>query len=226
MADQPDQPMEPAAAPPPFNNTYHVKLVADPVPFDGSPSKFKTWIQGIQLFILANRITDDTDKVRLTLSYMQSSSAQTFASAIIEEMVKPNPDPVPTFVDFVALLKTVFQDRGASVQARQKLETFRQGTLPVDEFFTKLKLLFMEADMTDDKEKIQIIKMAMNKSIIDTIYGSGDYPADYDAYVKWIEKISRLWETRKLFTHLQYPPHHTPQCAPVKAAPRAESILT
>ena len=219
MADQPDQPMEPAAAPPPFNNTYRVKLVADPVPFDGSPSKFKTWIQGVQLFILANRITDDGDKVRLTLSYMQSGSAQTFASAIIEEMLKPNPDPIPPFAEFVDLLNKVFQDRGARVQARQKLETFRQGTLPVDEFFTRLKLLMMEAGMTDDKEKVRIVEMATNKSIIDTIYGSGDYPTSYDAYVKRIEKIGRLWETRKLFTHLQSPPHHTPQRAPVKTAP-------
>ena len=224
MSDQPMNPVAPPVnpapiVPPPFNNTYCVKLVTDPVPFDGSPSQFKTWIQGIQLFILANRITDDDDKIHLTLSYMQSGSAQTFASTCLDEMLQPNPGPLGSYVNFVALLKQAFQDRGANVQVRQKLETFRQGTLSVNEYFTKLKLLFMEAEMRDDTEKIRILEMATNKSIIDTIYGSSDYPTNYNAYVEWIQKIGRLWEMHKLFVHLQSPPHHTLQRAPVKAAP-------
>ena len=209
----------PPVTPSPFNNTYRVKLVTDPIPFNGLPSKFKTWIQGIQLFILTNRITDDDDKIHLTLSYMQSGSAQTFASACLDEMLQPNPGLLGSYVDFVTLLKQAFQDHGANVQACQKLETFHQGTLPIDEYFTKLKLLFMEAEMTDNKEKIRILEMATNKSIIDTIYGSGDYPANYNAYIEWIQKIGHLWEMHKLFVHLQSPPHHTPQHAPVKVAP-------
>jgi hypothetical protein len=85
---------------------------------------------------------------------MQSGSALLFTDIFLEEMLKQNPDPIGSFVDFINLLKMAFQDCGATVQAQQILVTFHKGTIPIDKYFTKLKLLFREANIEDKKEKI------------------------------------------------------------------------
>jgi hypothetical protein len=59
------------------------------------------------------------------------------------------------------------------------------------------EMLLADAELSDDAERIRLLEKNVNRSIIDTIYGSGDLPSNFGEYKKRVLKIGRLWEQRR-----------------------------
>ena len=216
MSQQQQPPQNPA---PTTAVTPKVKLAATPDDFDGGAVKYKSWLRQIKLYILANRITDNEQKVLFTLSYMKTGIAATFADKQIDDIVGGAPAPV--WADFVKQLEGTFLDKTITLKARERLEEFRQGTLVVDEFLLQLDKLFVEANLNDDSERMRLIEKSTSRHIIDAIYQSGNVPGDPKAYAERIILIGRLWETRKAQQSLRQPhpaPSRPQHHAPAKAA--------
>ena len=187
--DQPQRPPPPPPLLPPstHSHTPKIKLAADPDDYDRTPAKFKQWFHQVQLYILANKITNNDQRIYLTLSYMKTGLAAAVADKCVESLLKG--EDVPPWAMFITTLENMFLDKTITLKAREHLEEFRQAALPVDGFLLKLGVLFNEANLTDENEQIRLLKKATSQSIINTIYTSGNVLKTYEAYEERIITI-------------------------------------
>jgi hypothetical protein len=113
-----------------------------------------------------------------------------------------------TWDDFKSRLDTRFQSRNLVQDAREQLEAFQQSKLLIDEFFTRLDMLFSDAKVTDDNEKIRIVEKGVHKEILETIYSSDSpLPDTYDAYKAKTLQIGRMKERYRQLHRIHAMPH-------------------
>jgi hypothetical protein len=79
-------------------------------------------------------------------------------------------------------------------KAREKLETFRQGTRQIDEFFAIFDSLLNDAEEVSDDEKIWLIKHNVKMDLVNLVYSSGVVPTAYITYHARLLMVGRLWE--------------------------------
>ena len=126
-------------------------LAKMPSNFDGTPEHFEPWVQQIRTFLMAYSevFIRDKDKILFIINLMRNEKAQECISQLwaktwINNNMTPDgklrlTDPLRpfvtvTFTDFVTVLTTRFADPEKPRQAQDKLRTFRQGLLSIQDF--------------------------------------------------------------------------------------------
>ena len=178
-----------AAAPPKIK-------VAEPEAFDGSASKFRDWHRQLLIYIRGCRITDDDDKILLTLSYMKSGTAAAWATRFFDSTVTN--DNFGSWNQFEDQLKATFEDKTQGRRARERLENFRQGSRNIDDYVSRFQALAQDANLHGhDAELIRLLERNVDANIIDSIYASGRIPVDFDLYEERVVTLGRLQERRR-----------------------------
>src|SRR6202048_1068285 len=180
----------------PMAATAPLKIkVAEPEAFDGSASKFRDWHRQLLIYIRGCRITDDDDKILLTLSYMKSGTATAWATRFFDSTVTN--DNFGSWNQFEDQLKATFEDKTQGRRARERLENFRQGSRNIDDYVSRFQALAQDANLHGhDAELIRLLKRNVDANIIDSIYASGRIPVDFDLYEERVVTLGRLQERR------------------------------
>jgi hypothetical protein len=103
----------------------------------------------------------------------------------------------------------------SQLTCRDAIEHFAQGRQTVDEFFNRFEALARQAGLTAETEKIRLVERHVRCSIIDSIYATGNLPANYAAWKTRILTIGRLLEQRHEQLELEkkntvFPSRHLP----------------
>jgi hypothetical protein len=177
-------------------STLEVKpRVSEPTPFDGTFENYKTFRQEMDLFIrLCPKMTDEQTIV-IILGYMKKGAALAWREAFLDLYESKL---FPSLHDFYRLLDNRFKDQVTKEKARDKLENFKQNGNYVDVFLSNLEQIMAQANLSDEEEKIRILQKAVDYSVLETIYNSGQVPTDYNGWVVRIRNIGRL---RERFNH-------------------------
>jgi hypothetical protein len=213
---------QPTPAPTATNDKVKVK---EPTPFDGSYSKYRSWLRDLTIFLAAYRITDDRQKVLVALSYLSGGYTEDFKNEEYNRAVHADPDDPDwgTWQDFKRRLDDRFKHKYFAKEAREKLEKCSQGKQRIDEYFTTLDALFDDAGMTDDSEKIRILERGLNENILEVIYGTGTpIPVGYNNYKNRATSVGRLKET---LSQLRHQPHTPPSHPPPKPKPQQQPVV-
>jgi hypothetical protein len=72
--------------------------------------------------------------------------------------------------DFLDELRSSFEDKNLQRKAREKLESFRQGSQRIDEFFTVFDMLLNDVEVVSDDKKVRLIERNIKTELINTIY--------------------------------------------------------
>ena len=129
--------MDPAIEPdPPVASNIKIKLNKPPT-FDGSYSKYRSWLQKVELFHRGHKITNDEQKIIMTLSYMTEGPALDWCQAYTDHALTN--DNFGTWAVFKSNLDHRFKDQVTKEKTREKLETFRQERQHIDEFIANLE---------------------------------------------------------------------------------------
>src|SRR5204863_7545550 len=118
-----------------------------------------------------------------------------------------------TWDAFKAELDATFTDRTARQHACEQLEHFYQGKLTIDDFYAWFETLLLEAQLTDDDERVRLVKRHVNRQVIDAIYATDNIPADYAAWKARTTSLGRnLQRCQEQVAHQQA--HSTPHRVP------------
>ena len=91
-------------------------------------------------------------------------------------------------------------------ESREHLETFKQGKLNIDDYFTQLDMMFTDAKIpaTAHAEKIRILEKGIDSRILETIYTSDvDVPDDYENHKTKAIKLGRMRERHRQIHRIQ-----------------------
>ena len=186
--------------------------------FDGKYEKFRPWLRDLEIFLAAYKVSDEEQKILAALTYMRGGTADEFVQEQANTALKHKPVNWGRWNDFVDDLRARFQHKNFSEEAREKLEYFRQGKHLIDEYITKLDMLFNDAVVEDDKEKIRILERGAHHNILETIYSGNDaIPATYNEYKEKVIKIGRLKERFQYLKSMQtssWPARPAPAATP------------
>jgi hypothetical protein len=166
-----------------------------PTLFDGQYRNFRQFQRELEIFLSGYRITDDQTMILTTLSFMRGGYADEFCQEIVNTAISQSLTDWGTWDDFRTKLEDRFRDKNFRKDRREHLEHFRQTKMLVDEYFTKLDMLFADAGVTDDAEKIRLLEKGLNSDILETIYTSDNpIPSTYDQYKKKAIQLGRMRE--------------------------------
>jgi hypothetical protein len=211
----------PTTTPAPASSSSNGLKFHPPESFDGKYEKFRPWLRDLQIFLAAYKVTDEEQKILAALTYMRGGTADEFVQEQANMAMERKPVHWGQWDDFVDALKARFQHKNFSEEAREKLEYFRQGKHLIDEYITKLDMLFNDALVAGDKEKIRILEKGIHNNILETIYSGNDsIPATYDDYKEKVIKIGRLKERLQYLKAMQassLPARPAPTTAPAPA---------
>jgi hypothetical protein len=177
-----------------------------PNSFDGSYKNYRQFIRELTIFLNGYKISDDQTKILVALSFMRGGHTEEFVQEITHKYEKDK--TWGTWDDFKSRLEARFQSRNLVQDAREQLEAFQQSKLLIDEFFTKLDMLFSDAQVTDDNEKVRIIERGIHKDILESIYSSDSpLPTTYDKYKAKVLQIGRMKERYRQLHRIHASPH-------------------
>ena len=143
-------------------------MVPDPGWFDGDQSKFEDWWRGIRLFLKSNRVNRTDDRITAILAHLRRGVVGIYAQKKLDKLDEDN--DTQDWDDFVKEIKTTFSDKSKAVDAKWRIETFKQGKRNMADFIIKFKALAIKAD-TDELHAIFLLKKNVQHDIIKTILG-------------------------------------------------------
>jgi hypothetical protein len=158
-----------------------------PPTFDGNTTKYRAWIQKIELFHRAHQITNDEQRIITTLSYMTEGSALDWCQAFTDVSLTCN--DFGSWSIFKEQLDHWFKDQGTKEKSRDKLESYRQERQQIDEFVANLEWLFNDTKPTDESEKIRLLQKGAHRELLRSIYAQAPLP---QTYAEWRLKILTL----------------------------------
>jgi len=100
-------------------------IVPDPGWFDGDQTKFEDWWRGIQLFLKSNRVFETDDRITAILACLRGGVVGIYAQKKLDELDEEL--GTQNWDDFVKKFKTTFSNKSKAVDAKWKIETFKQG---------------------------------------------------------------------------------------------------
>ena len=184
--------MDPTIEPdPPVASDPKIKLNKPPT-FDGSYSKYRSWLQKVELFHRGHKITNDEQKIITTLSYMTEGPALDWCQAYTDHALTN--DNFGTWAVFKSNLDHRFKDQVTKEKTREKLETFRQERQHIDEFIANLERFFNDAELTNESEKIRILQKGVHRDLLQHIFTQAPLPTDYDSWKDMLLSLGRLQE--------------------------------
>ncbi len=169
-------------------------------PFDGKRENYNTFeaSAAIYLKLNAHRYKTNEQQVLWVLGHLQEGTASTWRSDYIRTHIdkEGNFDISQVKIgDFMKELKAAFYSTTEETDAENELRTFKQDTMPAEEFITEFELLCGRAHITDDKHKIDLLKGALNQRLLGKIVYSEDPPK---SYADWKSKAIRFDQNWRL----------------------------
>jgi len=116
---------------------------------------------GIGLFLKSNRIT-------VILAHLRGGVVGIYTQKKLNELNKEL--RIQNWEDFVKEIKTTFSDKMKVVDAKWKIESFKQGKKNIADFIIEFNILAMKVD-TDELYAIFLLKKNIQPDIIKTILG-------------------------------------------------------
>src|SRR5882757_1100115 len=156
------------------------KLNTKNLEFNGKKADYRAWKDRIDLYMIGNpsQLPDDGRKIAFTLSWIcGSKDAQVWASNQQRKLSRAT--TWGTWKEFQKTLEDAFGDPAAENQAREYLLNFKQDDQKARPFYTMLELWFNLANITDDEQKYQMAKRAINSKIRSSLL-LVDFPDSYD----------------------------------------------
>ena len=202
--------------------------VAVPEVFDGNRTHYRKFRREFRTWLMANPNLNNTQKMLFVLSYMTKGFAETWGTREFESLSDDDAKN-PSFDDFLKKLDNAFLDTAESDLARNRITSFKQISLPSNEFFIRFEQLALQAGYdttTDAPYLIQLIKTNAREVYVDRIYDSGSIPDDYDSWKKrllTIDDAERQKNERKKQTPQFFRP---PARQPQRPAPNVEKAAT
>ena len=136
--------------------------------FDSDQTKFKDWQRGIRLFLKSNRVIETGNKIIAILAHLREGVVGIYTqrklNELDEELRTQNQE------DFVKEIKTMFSNKMKAANAKQKIESFKQGKKNTADFMIEFDALAMKVD-TDKLYAIFLLKKNIWPDIIKTILG-------------------------------------------------------
>ena len=130
-------------------------MVPDPEWFDGDQMKFEDWWREIRLFLKSNRVIETDDRITAILACLRGGVAGIYAQKKLDKLDEEL--ETQDWEDFVKEIKTMFSDKSKAVDAKWKIETFKQGKQNTTDFMIEFEALAMKAD-TDELYTIFLLK--------------------------------------------------------------------
>ena len=143
-------------------------IVPDPGWFDSDQTKFEDWWRGIQLFLKNNRVIETDNRIMAILAHLRGDVASIYAQKKLDELDEEL--GIQNWDNFVKEIKTTFSDNMKAADAKQKIESFKQGKKNTADFTIEFEALAMKADM-DELHAIFLLKKNVQQDIIKTILG-------------------------------------------------------
>ena len=141
-------------------------MVPDPGQFDGDRTKFEDQWREIQLFLQSNRITTTNNRITAVLACLRRSVADIYAQKKLNQI--EDKEDIQDWEEFVRKIKITFSGKSKVVDAKWKIETFKQGKKHIANFIIKFDVLAMKAE-TNDIHVIFLLKENIQTDIIKTI---------------------------------------------------------
>jgi hypothetical protein len=175
-----------------------------PAVYDGSYKNYRQFERELEIFLNGYGVTDSEKKILIALSFMRGQYADDFVQDFVNRCTATDPPTWGTWRDFKATVKARFQNKNFAQETRERLEHFKQGKMKVDDYFTQLDMMFTDAAVIDDAEKIRILEKGVDAKILETIYTSDSpLPDTYDAYKTKAIKLGRMRERHQQISRIQ-----------------------
>ena len=143
-------------------------MVPDPEWFDSNQTKFKDWWKEIQLFLKSNRVIETNNRIMAILAYLRGGIIGIYTQKKLDELDKEL--EIQDWKEFVKEIKTMFSDKMKAVDAKWRIEFFKQGKKNTVDFMIEFEALAIKAD-TDELHAIFLLKKNVQQDIIKTILG-------------------------------------------------------
>ncbi|KAG5639789.1 hypothetical protein DXG03_003549 [Asterophora parasitica] len=146
------------------------KGAADLGNFDGTQSKFDEWCTRAKAWIRCQK-NWNTEKVAIAVwTRLQGGRAGQYGMARLQECMTqadedPTADPWPTTAVLFEELTVRFQVILEHDYARQKIETFKQGIMKIDDFMVEFEALVTKSGITD-LQAIDLLERNVHQDII------------------------------------------------------------
>ena len=151
--------MSVALAPAAINKNVQVvtpkNIVLDPEWFDRDQTKFKDWWRGIQLFLKSNRVIETDNRITVILAHLRGGVVGIYAQKKLNELDKEL--STQDWKDFIKEIKMTFSDKTKAADAKQRIESFKQGKQNTANFMIEFEVLAIKAD-TDELHAIFLLK--------------------------------------------------------------------
>jgi hypothetical protein len=188
------------APPPAPEKEKRAKFAALDV-FDGTAEKLPAFLSAIKLYVPTVAWANENEKRRWVLSYMQGPKIQKFKDDVMEfiEAVEDGrewPETLASWSGFLAQVEMCFRVPYRKTLAETKLQTIRQGSRMVDEFWWEFRT---EADLTDfnDSAKLVFFKCALSEGLYKEIRRQNPPPATFTEWGDKAVQLDRQWRQQK-----------------------------
>jgi len=183
-------------------------LVKEPFDYDGKVEDFDAWMKSLLLYfsVYKDKIPSTKSRVLSALSHMKhGTEAGDWAEEYLEAHLEP--DTIETWDVVKKALKEKFVDQNEDVKARNKINNFRQGNLPIQKFFTSFEALAWKANIPA-ATKIALLEQNLNEDIVKQLGTSENRPDadDYDDHKKRYITIGKMHDKFKTFNQIKSPP--------------------
>jgi len=123
--------------------------------FDGDRTKFEDWWRGIRLFLKSNRVIETDNRITVILARLRGGVAGIYVQQKLDKLDEEL--ETQDWDNFLKEIKTMFSDKMKAVDAKWKIETFKQGKKNIVDFMIEFNALAMKAD-TDELHAIFLLK--------------------------------------------------------------------
>ena len=136
--------------------------------FDGKRENYPTFEASAAIYLKLNaeKYAGDEKKILWVLGHLEEGTPSTWRTDYLRTHVDTAGAfdlSKETIVGFMKELKAAFYSTTEETDAENELKTFKQDTMPAEEFITEFELLCGRAHITNDKHKIDLLKTALNQ---------------------------------------------------------------
>lgn len=173
--------------------------VAKPPTFDGSYSKTNDFLNAVTLVHQADPAVFDTspnrhtNRILVTLSHMTEGRAAPWARQYTKRIAKGE---LTTWTDFLKEFKAAFADPNPKGTAQTKLRALKQGSSTCDEYLAIFDTYAADSGLGDEA-LWGTMRENLNEALVDSIYRSFPFPADYEGFKLRARLLDRNWRERQ-----------------------------
>ena len=212
-----------------------IKL-SPPKYFEGNKAKLLTFERQLAIYFAGHpkKFGDDVcntdqNKILFALSYMRGGRAEQWANAFIDEAITTN--SWGTWDQFRSRLERSFRDANEALSAQHRLQTTKQGSRPVEDYF-----IAFDADVRlagyDEKTHagvlISYLEQNLAPPLVDRIYTINPLPTTYQEWKRKAISLDQLYhrrEERKRFSRDLQTPSRVARPPPFPLQPQPPQTL-